>query len=547
MNNTQYELMKKLIEKNELDGDYTKIYQLSHAGTDKSGFSIGRTQIDLGGDNKNNREAFTKILSDNGMPKEKVAEINVLLKIQGDKNALNPDLQKSINSILSSDSAKAAIDKLDDAQFKSLEKSVEMSKAAALRNPAIAGNPKAVEYINSDAFALKVADNANQYGDNVRMRGWLQGDKTYKNEKTGEILPFDNPLSTDGKIDDATITDYMAGYKYSQEHTNDFIRRLDNQQEILKAQKSVPTGEMEEKTFGGLKVGGEIENPAAKIDRKIAEQENLQKQKIKLKMKNEPEVSENSRNPFILEKQNEMDEKAFTKKYQETLDFSEVFLAKNPAELTKGEVYEAMDFVKRDVLNPNRKKVDDNVTKYFKSRYPQDSRFATQDPPQRNVLNDAFGKPVEDGVKGIMRKVSEIKNNPNKIGDGVNNLQKALNTFRDDTSKLKEDGWLGSKTSTATFKTVKDFGADKVSTALDTSSEIAANYEKRRRRENEREERATQKKAYEDEIKAKIKAEKKQVKNAYEEEFYVNNQAQYGLNSVLFKKPEDENISSIWN
>ncbi|MGD9637823.1 MAG: hypothetical protein AB7U85_02035 [Alphaproteobacteria bacterium] len=471
------DLIIKAVGKNE-DESGKKTYQISHAGTSKSSFSVGRLQTDFAGDDKEitrddfikninniNRNLFNdgKITNDGLLTSDDINQIKEGLVIKGNVNAISKSVKNKINTALQSKEGQEIVNKLDKQQVNNLLVGVKKTRDAALSNPDIANNPASAAYVNSDAFMLRIADNINQYGSNGRMCDWLKGDKTYIDKKTNKEKPFGNPISKDVTISGDVLKKYTDNYKYAKEHTKNYNKRIDNLDTVLKEQKDNPAKKQNnEADFKQPSVFSGSKDIAKNIDSNLSNP--IDFDKIKTKQDAIAETlgtdaanagqnnnTDNTRqgdetvasNSFLSKdtaagnfKNGKNNANDILEKLSKNVDISSIILAKRPEEMTKEEMREAQNFVFDKVFHPKRLEVDDHIKKYFGVRYPGKTEYddtgrmidtpsVINEPLEPSQIKDKQGKPVEHGLKGI----AGLIDNADGItgGKGVEVLQKALN------------------------------------------------------------------------------------------------------------------------
>ena len=161
----------------------------------------------------------------------------------------------------------------------------------------------------------------------------------------------------------------------------------------------------------------------------IKEQDNLYKRSENYPVpERKPDITnlEPQANNFMPTKEDEaqtsaVKENKFYKLFQDLIEPSEKMLARNPKEMTKAELNEAMMFVSNYPHHPQRQKVDDHVKDYFNVRYSGDAEYdatgrmidpvsTIKEPEAPSPIRDKKGISIDDGLEHISFKWSHYDN-----------------------------------------------------------------------------------------------------------------------------------------
>lgn len=190
----------------EISKNEQKIYALQHAKTAKSGYSLGKTQIDLAS-NGTIRGELIEFLKKQGLNTHEIATLEERLKIKGDDAAISDNLQKKVASAIGNAAGKAKIDAWDKKQADETAVKAAEVVAAARTNPRYDTDPTFRTFADSSAFFYLVADNINQYGVPDGLKNFVAGKDVSRRSGTISRLG-ERPLTMD------TLAEYEGDYKW---------------------------------------------------------------------------------------------------------------------------------------------------------------------------------------------------------------------------------------------------------------------------------------------------------------------------------------------
>jgi LysM repeat protein len=167
-------------------------YQLSDAQKGRSGWSVGRTQIDLGQQTDRHGE-FSDLLKKSGkLTDQEIGSAMGDLSSIGRTKKMSAELQGKVNGVLASKDGKAMLDRWDEGQIEAMVSRVDDARAAARENPRYSSDSAFRRQVDSPAFAGAIAGHANQYENSSRIKEWLRGNEIEVNGtkvKLGDKVP----------------------------------------------------------------------------------------------------------------------------------------------------------------------------------------------------------------------------------------------------------------------------------------------------------------------------------------------------------------------
>jgi hypothetical protein len=226
-------LLKNIIATNEV-GSLENAYFLSHAGTAKSGFSVGAFQSDLA------YQASARQTVENYLSQSKAFDAADLAAIDqgflsiGNPDAIASNVKTIINALFSTSNGRSLINGLDAAQLDALIGSIAQALGNAQANPRYVSDGAFKVFSDSNFFQALIGDNANQYGPPNTFGRYIQGQAVTVGGDTLEL--GSNPW------DFAAFASYEAHYSYvrsSEQGATDMRRRRTNIVNILAANNAL--------------------------------------------------------------------------------------------------------------------------------------------------------------------------------------------------------------------------------------------------------------------------------------------------------------------
>lgn len=220
--------IRKVIDLNEgARGD--KIYQISHAGTGKSGFSLGRTQTDLAARAQSRRELVALVARTVRLDDRSAAALDAALKAKGNPKGLTKDQSTHLATVLSTTDGRALVDKWDNSNFQEMMDMSRRFGESAARNPLFSTSQNFNDYARHIEPAVVIADNGNQFGAAQNtLNNWVSGQDV---RQSGVLVP--RPTAA---FRFAEIASLERQYKYvldTDQGAGDIRRRRGNIMNVL--------------------------------------------------------------------------------------------------------------------------------------------------------------------------------------------------------------------------------------------------------------------------------------------------------------------------
>lgn len=183
------------------------IYCLSYADKANSGYSIGKTQIDLGQNPKKVDEIMTAMATYKEISEDDRKKIGEGLKVIQNPNALSDELKKKFNDYLATEDGKKIVDRMDDVQAADCARKANEVITSARSNPRYKTDPAFRSFADSKFFFIWAADNANQYKNQESLKKFLAGQSV--NRSGGVVSNLgNNPLNMEA------LAKYEMEYKW---------------------------------------------------------------------------------------------------------------------------------------------------------------------------------------------------------------------------------------------------------------------------------------------------------------------------------------------
>lgn len=223
------DLLRDVIATNEV-GDPANAYLLSHAGTSKSGFSVGAFQLDLAHQPGARTTVEDFLAQSDAFTSADLDTIKQGFLTTGNPDAIAADLKAAVNAQFATAEGHAMINGLDTGQLNDLMGFIDNACGDARANRRYAAEEAFRAFSDSDLFQALMGDNANQYGPPNTFGRYIEGQPVTVGGETVEL--GDNPWNFE------TFASYEARYSYvrsSEQGAHDMRRRRTNIINVLAA------------------------------------------------------------------------------------------------------------------------------------------------------------------------------------------------------------------------------------------------------------------------------------------------------------------------
>lgn len=194
----------------EIDGNDEKAYSIQHAKTGNSGYSLGKTQIDLAHRERERGEMMEFLRRQGTFSQDELSKLEQGLGTKGNSGAVTQPLKDKLDGAIGSDAGKALVTSWDDRQAAYVGLKTNEVVDAARGNPRYKSDPEFRKFADSPAFSAMVADNVNQFGDPKGLKRYVAGEKVeLKSGKTAQL--GDRSLNMD------TLAEYESNYQWVRE------------------------------------------------------------------------------------------------------------------------------------------------------------------------------------------------------------------------------------------------------------------------------------------------------------------------------------------
>ena len=215
-------LLSTIIATNEV-GDLANAYLLSHAGTAKSGFSVGAFQLDLAYQTDALTAVENFLSQSDAFSAPELASLRQQLTATGNPLAIAAPLKAAINAQFATAQGHAMIDALDRGQLNALMGFIGQACGDVQANPRYVSEAAFKAFSDSVLFQALIGDNANQFGPPNTFGRYIQGQAVTVGGDTVQL--------GDATWDFQAFAAYEAHYLYvtaSEQGAHDMRRRRTN-------------------------------------------------------------------------------------------------------------------------------------------------------------------------------------------------------------------------------------------------------------------------------------------------------------------------------
>ena len=169
-----HKLLTQIIAANEV-GSPERAYVLSHAGTAKSGYSVGAFQLDMAHRPEARDQVQTFLNGTGAFDADDLAAIEAGFLTTGNPAAIADALKSTIDTQFATEAGHSMIDGLDAGQLNDLLDDIAQAMRNTQANPRYADDGPFKMFSDSDLFQALIGDNANQYGPPNTFGRYMQG------------------------------------------------------------------------------------------------------------------------------------------------------------------------------------------------------------------------------------------------------------------------------------------------------------------------------------------------------------------------------------
>ena len=389
--------------------EHSKPYELSNAASQKSGYTVGLSQFDLG-QHPEEAAQVADLLKKAPEFKDTTAEtMNAIAAglAKPGKDAAVYAMRDRIGKVLDGRDGRKLIDRFDEDQVQKV--------AAGVQRVIDAAKPEHRLYLESPQGIAVTASIINQTGNAGDFEKLVRGETV--THRTAENGPT-NSHKVRGPLDLDQVKDYVRGFQSSQERDgSDFDRRM----------KIIETFPGPEKRSDAASSGPQADVPSPEVGAPNADHEKIKEQIMNSMVTATDPVDE--------------------------------ILLKDPAAWTKDEmsmVMQAPDYWRSYGRGPEiQTKTRDWFVKAYNDAASGGRGPAPSEPSQ---AQDASGGTLIDGLRSVG---SELADRARNVGwpEAITTLQRGINRMPTNTMPIEEDGDFGPETSSALRRAVAQYGS----------------------------------------------------------------------------------------